>query len=114
MASSSLPNSSSENRDNIIGLNKLFDFLIEEEERDFNLNDYEQFLNKKLLKYPLLLKKKGGNSEEKILQMNNGALILFKKDKKTFKELKIIRIDMETNQKEEIIYFTKYKKYNSH
>ena len=102
MSSSSLPNSSSKNIDNIIGLNKLFGFLIEEE-RDFSLNDYEKFLDKKLLKYRLLLKKKGGNSEEKILQMNNGALIVFKKDKKTFKELKIIRIDMETNQKEEII-----------
>ena len=96
--SSSLPNSSTRNRDNIKGLNRLFDILKkeeenenekEEEEENYNpLETYEKFLNKKLLKCPLLLKIRDSKIEEKIYQMDNGGFIVLEKDKKVKKNKK--------------------------
>ena len=97
--SSSLPNSSTRNRDNIKGLNRLFDILKKEEENEnekeeeenYNhLETYEKY-KKKILKCPLLLKIRDSKIEEKIYQMDNGGFIVLEKDKKEKKKQKAKR-----------------------
>ena len=115
--SSSLPSSSARNRDNIIGLNKFFDFLKnkekekEEEEENKGFSElYENFLDLKLTKYPLNLEKSGSKKLEKIYQMDNGGFIALVKEIKEITETKPIISDQmtilkceEANQKKEVV-----------
>ena len=115
--SSSLPSSSARNRDNIIGLNKFFDFLKkkekEKEEEQENKGFYElydNFLDLNLKKYPLNLEKSDSKIFDKIYQMDNGGFIALEKEIKEIKETKPIISDQmtilktkETNQKKEVV-----------
>ena len=117
--SSSLPSSSARNRDNIIGLNKLFNFLEKkekekkeekEEENKCFYESFENFVDLKLTKYPLNFEKSDSKKLEKICQMDNGGFIALVKEIKEITETKPIISDQmtilktkETNQKKEVV-----------
>ena len=111
--SSSLPNSSEKNKDNIKGLNDLFKLLPKKEENENEeencglFEEFEKFVDMKLTKYPLKLEKKDSKIIEKIIQMDKGYFIVLEKEiieKKeskqiTSEQMKILKT-VKTNQKE--------------